>query len=145
MIVNNSEQKANSLVIYRGGRRYSAKTSCCPICNTEFRYFAKKFEFCFECKPKVNNLRLSLTGQSKAIAAVTKAKKKGVLTALPDGVTSCSDCGKPATCYDHRDYNKPLEVDPVCSSCNRKRGPAKYICGDIYEALKEKILGCAAS
>ena len=31
-----------------------------------------------------------------------------------------------ATQYDHRDYNKPLEVTPVCPSCNGKRGAAIY-------------------
>lgn len=36
----------------------------------------------------------------------------------------CVDCGQPARAYDHRDYNKPLEVSPVCRSCNCKRGPA---------------------
>ena len=28
--------------------------------------------------------------------------------------------------YDHRDYSKPLEVDPVCRRCNQMRGPADY-------------------
>lgn len=36
----------------------------------------------------------------------------------------CVDCGDPATGYDHRDYRKPLEVDPVCNPCNRRRGVA---------------------
>ena len=36
----------------------------------------------------------------------------------------CVDCGGPSTEYDHRDYNKPLEVEPVCSPCNKARGPA---------------------
>ena len=36
----------------------------------------------------------------------------------------CVDCGKPAFDYDHRDYTKPLEADPVCRSCNQMRGPA---------------------
>lgn len=37
---------------------------------------------------------------------------------------NCCDCGKPATCYDHRDYLKPLNVNPVCYSCNAIRGAA---------------------
>ena len=37
----------------------------------------------------------------------------------------CVDCGSKATCWEHRDYEKPLEVDPVCASCNKKRGPGK--------------------
>lgn len=47
----------------------------------------------------------------------------GLLPKL-DGSVPCIDCGKPATDYDHRDYNKPLDVEPTCRSCNIKRGPA---------------------
>ncbi len=36
----------------------------------------------------------------------------------------CQDCGQPAQVYDHRDYNRPLDVEPVCHACNVKRGPA---------------------
>ena len=38
----------------------------------------------------------------------------------------CVDCGKAATEYDHRDYGKPLDVQPVCHSCNMYRGPAVF-------------------
>jgi hypothetical protein len=43
----------------------------------------------------------------------------------------CVDCGDKASVYDHRDYNKPYEVDPVCRKCNLKRGPGlnKYTVG----------------
>jgi hypothetical protein len=27
--------------------------------------------------------------------------------------------------YEHRDYTKPLQVEPVCRSCNALRGPGK--------------------
>ncbi len=37
---------------------------------------------------------------------------------------SCSDCGKKAAVYDHRNYQKPLDVVPVCVRCNHLRGPA---------------------
>lgn len=39
-------------------------------------------------------------------------------------VHKCVDCGATATCYDHRDYSKPWQVEPVCDRCNRLRGPA---------------------
>ena len=39
----------------------------------------------------------------------------------------CMDCDKRATCWDHRDYLKPDDIDPVCHSCNWKRGPAKPV------------------
>jgi hypothetical protein len=38
---------------------------------------------------------------------------------------TCLDCGASAQVYDHRDYNRPLDVEPVCHACNVKRGPAK--------------------
>jgi hypothetical protein len=36
----------------------------------------------------------------------------------------CVQCGAQATDYDHRDYNKPLEVEPLCRGCNVTRPPA---------------------
>jgi hypothetical protein len=43
-----------------------------------------------------------------------------------DGSIPCADCGKPAQEYDHRDYKKPMEVAPVCKSCNAARGPGLH-------------------
>ena len=43
-------------------------------------------------------------------------------TLQPPQVYDCVDCGDPAECWDHRDYTKPLDVEPVCSICNTKRG-----------------------
>lgn len=60
----------------------------------------------------------------KANTKVGAAIAKGV---LPRAKTQkCVDCGRDASCWDHRDYDAPLEVEAVCSSCNRKRGPAKF-------------------
>ena len=65
---------------------------------------------------------------SKQVAAryaVNKAIVKGELPHLSrrfDTEIKCVDCGKPAQCWDHRDYDKPLDVEPVCGSCNGKRG-----------------------
>lgn len=61
--------------------------------------------------------------QSKAHRSVSKAIKAGQLAAL-DGSVLCVDCSKVAQVYDHRDYSKPLEVEPVCYKCNTKRGSA---------------------
>lgn len=55
---------------------------------------------------------------------VVLAKELGVLPPLKDPAIRCVDCGAIATEYDHRDYSRPLDVDPVCSSCNKLRGPA---------------------
>jgi hypothetical protein len=61
----------------------------------------------------------------KAHQIVAREVEGGRLPALGfgSGIT-CVDCGKyAAQCYDHRDYTKPLEVDPVCGGCNVRRGP----------------------
>lgn len=50
------------------------------------------------------------------------AVKRGRLQ--PARTFNCTDCGAPAVCYDHRDYNKPLDVQPVCHKCNVNRGAA---------------------
>jgi len=52
---------------------------------------------------------------------VSVAVRLGILQKL-DGSSTCVDCGKQATCYDHRDYSKPIDVEPVCHPCNVKRG-----------------------
>jgi hypothetical protein len=67
----------------------------------------------------------SLFWQSWASSAVKAAVDRGVLARL-DGSIACTDCGNPACQYDHRDYSRPLDVDPVCRSCNKKRGTAKW-------------------
>lgn len=61
----------------------------------------------------------------RACQIVCRAIKAGKITDLKKVYVACSDCGNArATTYEHRDYAKPLEVDPVCQSCNMKRGAA---------------------
>ena len=48
---------------------------------------------------------------------VTAAIYHGDLPRL-DGSVACVDCGRAAEEYDHRDYKKPMEVEPVCKACN---------------------------
>ena len=58
----------------------------------------------------------------RAHRIVGNAVRRGRLVAAR--TLSCVDCGKAAAVYDHRDYDRPLEVQPVCVSCNWHRGPA---------------------
>jgi ribosomal protein S27E len=60
--------------------------------------------------------------RSKANIAVHRAIRRGKLIDLKKTRVKCSDCEARATQYDHRDYNKPLAVEPVCQSCNIMRG-----------------------
>lgn len=68
-------------------------------------------------------------GKDDAGSAVSSAIRSGLLPS-PRGLV-CADCSGPAVEYDHRDYNKPTEVAPVCRSCNLKRGPAIPVHGSI--------------
>jgi hypothetical protein len=65
-----------------------------------------------------------------AHSAIQQAVMQGKLAAL-DGSIACVDCGAPATNYDHRDYAKPLDVEPVCWPCNVKRGGGKNRIGGM--------------
>ena len=79
------------------------------------------------------------TRRNKAQAQVNKAIRHGQMK--PPKGQKCKDCKQPATCYDHRDYRKPLEVDAVCSRCNGIRGPAQPWYdenSDEYKALLAK-------
>lgn len=77
--------------------------------------------FCMPCQRS----RLQDNGGSAAHHAVHAAIRRGE---LPHPKTLlCTDCGKPAMDYDHRDYGKPLQVEAVCRSCNRLRGPARPV------------------
>jgi hypothetical protein len=90
----------------------------CRDCNNEIKDRDLRAKFCFPCSEK----RPIKNGQIKSASLVAKAIKEGKLRPVKEFI--CVDCGKQATDYDHRDYNKPLDVVPVCRSCNVKRGPA---------------------
>lgn len=62
------------------------------------------------------------TGRGTANSIVSQAIANGLVK--PADAFECADCGVQAQQYDHRDYNKPLEVEPVCRRCNQLRGPA---------------------
>jgi sulfur relay (sulfurtransferase) complex TusBCD TusD component (DsrE family) len=90
----------------------------CHDCNNEITDRDLRARFCFPCSDK----RPIKNGQIKSASLVAKAIKEGKLRPVKEFM--CVDCGKQATDYDHRDYNKPLDVVPVCRSCNVRRGAA---------------------
>jgi len=73
---------------------------------------------CLTCKHSL------LRKRTLVLKWVELAVKRGDLTNLKTTNVACVDCGGRASVYDHRDYNKPLDVVPVCPSCNAARGPA---------------------
>lgn len=105
---------------------------CCVECRGPVEqavYGGRKVRPPVRCRPCAKRRY----DQRKAIAGrahfeVAKAVRAGAL-AHPSKL-HCSDCGRPAAQYDHRDYTKPLNVAPVCRSCNVMRGSA-----DVWREL----------
>lgn len=77
---------------------------------------------CAVCQCKAVRKRIRETGQAAAHQLVAAHVAAGLLRSPSEW--ACVDCGGQATEYDHRDYMRPLDVDPVCRRCNRLRGPA---------------------
>ncbi len=74
---------------------------------------------------KIIEERKKCIGAQRAKARVQYAIKANKLPSLKREYFLCVDCQKNrANQYDHRDYSKPLMVEPVCNSCNGKRGSA---------------------
>ncbi len=78
------------------------------------------------------------TGGPAAGSAARAAVRDGLLP--PVGEQRCADCGGQAEQYDHRDYNKPLQVDPTCRSCNLSRGPAIPLQGAVERLLARGLV-----
>ena len=90
--------------------------------------------YCVPCGMKANRRN----GAGKARAAVSQAVRSGKLP--PAKSCACVDCGGPALDYDHRDYNKPMEVEPVCRSCNKLRGPAKPVGAGLFTSKQKQFV-----
>lgn len=88
----------------------------------------KNISGCIICgKPKPSSLAIaSYCSSCRGIVGQIVAEVGKVMAehGIPKPSGFCMDCGRPATCYDHRYYSMPLEVDLVCSRCNTNRGPA---------------------
>lgn len=84
----------------------------CECCGTHIK--GKWASRCGECRSEIYALRAA------SIAAIAKEVNSGRIMAAKNYY--CVDCGRPANHYDHRDYNKPLVIEPVCRKCNYDRG-----------------------
>lgn len=96
---------------------YRTRVYSCRVCMEEFEgYFVGRHWYCSKCR------RLVVEAKAAASSWVSMAIRFGVL--MPASMFRCDDCAEWATGWEHRDYSKPLEVDPTCGSCNLLRGPA---------------------
>lgn len=97
-------------------------------------------------KPTAANYELLGRGvwvhlRNTATLMVAKAVKDGRLISLQDNHVVCTDCDARATSYDHRDYSRPLDVEPVCHYCNHQRGKAELdfarVCDMLTRGLRD--------
>lgn len=94
----------------------------CEWCRRAYRYRERKtIKYKLRNKKRYNKLKNTTLNQAKK--KVYSAVRNGVLPKIKTQI--CVDCGSAATVYDHRDYLRPLDVEPVCHKCNHRRGPAK--------------------
>lgn len=94
------------------------KLLCCYECSAWFWSKRANRARCLRCKHALIQKR------NLVLKWVSLAVQRGDLVNLKTNHVACVDCGARANAYDHRDYNKPLEVVPVCGSCNFRRGHA---------------------
>jgi hypothetical protein len=92
----------------------------CEECGSDISRQHGGARFCLVCAHD-RSAAYKYNPQQGAHIIVQAAVRHGILPKL-DGSIDCTDCDKPAAQYDHRDYMKPMEVDPVCCSCNQLRG-----------------------
>lgn len=91
----------------------------CVACGKRYKTPEKwaAQSYCFNCAADAHYARNDATSE------VTKAIRLGVLMRADQ--FRCVDCDNWAAVWDHRDYHKPFQVEPVCKSCNSRR-PAAY-------------------
>lgn len=88
----------------------------CIRCGASVDRYTSAAKYCCPCSA------MQSEDSKLATRAVVKQIRQGLLPKAKD--CFCVDCGDPAFDYDHRDYNRPLDVQPVCRACNGRRGPA---------------------
>ena len=117
----------------RKGRRVGdlVRATCKQCSQVELVRGCSAYFLCVSCKPANHYTRKP---RYAAVNAVAQAKYHGVLL-NPVGM-ACVDCGGPALVYDHRDYSRPIDVEPVCRPCNWARGSARI--GDLMRSPEGK-------
>ena len=92
----------------------------CADCNDTLIKPRWNAVYCPECRAK--HYRQDTYSPKHASSVIVRYAVRGGILPKLDGSINCVDCDKKAVHYDHRDYLKPLDVSPVCHSCNLNRG-----------------------
>lgn len=93
--------------------------TCVRPCYDCGRFLAVTTGGRLRCTPCANTHNNKASIAHHTVAAWVR---DGMLPNLKTYAVACRDCGERADRYDHRDYDKPLHITPVCRTCNRRRG-----------------------
>lgn len=98
----------------------------CVSCGGPLNRTAANAILCWDCIGEMQRAR------SRALRLVKESILAGSLR--PAAEFKCGDCGDQAQVYDHRRYSDPPKIEPVCRSCNIRRGPAEefFIAGSLF-------------
>lgn len=131
--------------ITRRGRKpgQSMRLTCIECGKMEMGMYAGQFSRCSACKSRgmkeeTKRMYFDTSGAGFAHGEVKRAVDSGAMPPPTD--FSCADCGVAATQYDHRDYSKPFDVEPVCGGCNKRRGPALPWPGHIAARMRRGVI-----
>lgn len=93
----------------------------CHICDAKITEISRKhLSYCSNgCGTILSEARAIIGSVVSRMISSNEIPKASAL--------KCVDCGKDAFDYDHRYYQEPANVVPVCRSCNIKRGPANDV------------------
>jgi hypothetical protein len=97
------------------------KKARCYVCK-QTKLISKRRGSKFTCVECAEPLRQQ---RRAARCILTMAIKAGFIRSHHG--QQCVDCGAPAIGLEHREYSRPLDVEPICNSCNFRRGPAKLL------------------
>lgn len=81
---------------------------------------------CQKNRSQVKFISTYREAQKYAAGMTSRAISAGRLLTFRNAHIKCVDCGNKAYHYEHRSYNHPEIVEPVCRKCNRKRGKALF-------------------
>lgn len=118
-------EDASLFRLYFGSVRFFLWMNC-SSCGERTLAASASQKFCSACAKSAYRQCRDRWGRdrplaTKAASLVNRAIQDGEIP--PARGQKCVDCGGSADRYDHRDYTKPLWVEPVCHGCNRRRGP----------------------
>lgn len=122
----------------RGRKPGSLVRGTCCVCKAvEMTRGTSHMYRCTSCRAAgqwtLSHSRSAWYGKEPAGGIINLRVRKGEIP--PATSFQCTDCSRPACQYDHRDYNRPLMVDPVCRSCNLRRGPAIPVHGSFHRLV----------